>query len=94
MRDSTIREKMEKLLKKELRFLALRTRAELNLTQNKMGERYAMSGDSFSSIETGEYMCGSLTAILLLNDQRDPAKVLREIVEKLEKIREEEFLWI
>ncbi len=92
MAENVLREKMEKLLKRELRSLMLKTRAGLNLTQSKMGDRYVMSENSYSALENGEYMCGTLTTILLLKDQNDPGKVMSEITEKLEKLREEELL--
>lgn len=92
MTENVLREKMEKLLKRELRSLMLKTRAGLNLTQSKMGDRYVMSENSYSALENGEYMCGTLTTILLLKDQNDPGKVMSEITEKLEKLREEELL--
>ena len=92
MAENVLREKMEKLLKRELRSLMLKTRAGLNLTQSKMGDRYVMSENSYSALENGEYMCGTLTTIFLLRDQKDPGKVLDEITETLEKLREEELL--
>lgn len=92
MTENVLRDKMEKLIKRELRSLMLKTRADLELTQSKMGDRYVMSENSYSALETGEYMCGTLTTIFLLRDQKDPGKVLDEITEKLEKLREEELL--
>lgn len=92
MTENVLRDKMEKLLKRELRSLMLKTRADLELTQSKMGDRYVMSENSYSALENGEYMCGTLTTIFLLRDQKDPGKVLDEITEKLEKLREEELL--
>ena len=92
MTENVLRDKMEKLLKRELRSLMLKTRADLELTQSKMGDRYVMSENSYSALENGEYMCGTLTTIFLLRDQKDPGKVLDEITEKLEQIREEELL--
>ena len=92
MTENVLRDKMEQLLKKELRSLLLKTRADLVLTQSKMGDRYVMSENSYSALEKGEYMCGTLTAILLLQDQKEPSTALAEITEKLEKLREEELL--
>ena len=83
---------MEHALKKELREIAIQTRNRMNLTQEKMGDRYAMNGDSFRAIEAGEYMCSTLTAFLLLRDQEDRDRIFDEIGEKLEKIREEELI--
>lgn len=92
MKENVIREKMEAVLKTELRALALKTRDELNLTQEKMGDRYVMNGDSFGDIESGEYICGTLTEFLLLRDQKDRDKIFEEIGAKLDKIREEELV--
>ena len=44
----------------------------MHLTQNEMGKKLEMSESSYSDIETGKTMCGTLTAILLLNMQDDP----------------------
>lgn len=92
MSENVLRDRMEQELKKELRALVLRTRAKMNLTQNKMGDRYVMSDDSFADIESGENMCGTLTAFLLLRDQEDRDSVFDEIGAKLDKIRNEEEL--
>ena len=92
MKENVIRGKMEQVLKAELRTLALKTRAEMNLTQEKMGNRYVMSGDSFGDIESGENMCGALTEFLLLRDQEDLNRIFKEIGAKLDKIREEEMV--
>ena len=81
---------MEEILKEELRVLALRTRDRLKLTQNKMSERLVMSETSYSDIETGTYMCGTLTTILLLQEQDDPKEFLRRLKVKFEKMYEEE----
>ena len=67
-----MRHEKEELLKEELRVLAIRTRDRLHLTQREMGKRLEMSENSYSDIETGKTMCGTLTAILLLNMQENP----------------------
>ena len=92
LNENILRHNMEQLLKAELRTILLRTRAELGLTQNKMSDRYIMSEDSYYDLESGKYMCGTLTAILLLNDQANPKAILNEIAAKLEKLKEEELL--
>ena len=56
----------EKTLKEDLRVLAIRERERLGLTQRQMAERLMMSESSYSDIETGKAMCGTLTAVLLL----------------------------
>lgn len=94
MKDNVIRERMEEVLKAELRALALKTRDEMKLTQEKMGDRYAMNGDSFGDIESGEYMCGTLTEFLLLRDQKDRDRIFDEIGAKLDKIRREELVTV
>ena len=92
MSGNILRDKMERSLKAELRELAIQTRSRLNLTQEKMGERYAMNGDSFRAIEAGEYMCSTLTAFLLLRDQKDRDRIFDEIGEILDEIRREELI--
>ncbi len=83
---------MEGILKEELRVLALKTRYRLGLTQGRMAERLAMSETSYSDIETGIYMCGTLTTILLLQEQDDPNEFLRELKAKFEKLYEKELV--
>ena len=78
-----IRHQFEIILGVELRFLAIRTRARLSLTQKEMGERLHMSESSYSDIETGKSRCGALTAVLLLNMQESPEDSLKVIEAKL-----------
>lgn len=73
--------------------LHLKTRDEMKLTQ-EMEDRYAMNGDSFGDIESGEYMCGTLTEFLLLRDQKDRDRIFDEIGAKLDKIRREELVTV
>ena len=87
-----MREEMEKILKEELRVLALRTRARLGLKQSEMAEKLVMCDTSYSDIETGVYKCGTLTAILLLLEQPDSNDVLQTIKQKLSNIYQEEEL--
>ena len=77
-----MREEKEILLKQELRFLAIETRARLNLTQRRMSDLLDMSETSYSDIETGVYMCGTLTAVLLLMEHEDPKAYLSKLKEK------------
>lgn len=56
--------------------LALKTRDRLGLTQKAMSELLSMSENSYCDIENGTYMCGTLTAILLLSMQEYPNSVL------------------
>lgn len=70
---------MEKVLKREFRELALKTRDRLGLTQKAMSELLSMSENSYCDIESGTYMCGTLTAILLLSMQEDPNSILQHL---------------
>ena len=80
-----MRTEKESLLKDELRLLAIRTRDRLDLTQREMAERLEMSESSYSDIETGVYMCGTLTAMLLLLMQEDPQGFLQALDEAFAK---------
>lgn len=94
MSENILRDKMENYLKHRLRVLALKTRSDMGLTQRVMSERYIVAENSYSALETGEYMCGTLTTILLLADQKDLILTINEIMTDLEKIREEELMTI
>ena len=85
---------MNLLLKSELRSLILQTRSNMEVTQRIMSERYVMAESSYSLFEAGEYMCGTLTTVMLLADQPDPTATIKEIARKLEKLREEEMITI
>lgn len=81
---------MESFLKDELRILAIRTRNRLNLTQKEMAMRFEMSESSYSDIETGVFMCGTLTTMLLLSEQDDPKTYLEILRMKLDDHIEKE----
>lgn len=81
---------MKTILKSELRSLALKTREQLGLKQSEMAEALAMCDRSYSDIETGACMCGTLTAILLLLEQPDPNEILQGIKRKLDGIHTNE----
>ena len=83
-----MRHEKEVLLKNELRVLAIKTRERQNLTQKQMAQLLDMTENSYSDIEAGEYMCGTLTAILLLAEQEDPAAYLRELKAKFDELYE------
>ena len=85
-----MRQELEKILAKELRFLAIETRDRLNLTQKEMGKRLHMSESAYSDIETGRSSCGALTELLLLNMQDDPMDCLRKISMKYAEWYEKE----
>lgn len=85
LEEATMRTEKETLLKNELRSLAIRTRDRLDLTQREMAERLEMNENSYSDIETGVYMCGTLTAILLLLEQEDPHTFLLALDEAFAK---------
>lgn len=74
-----MRVEKEHLLKDELRLLAIKTRYELGITQKEMSKLLSMAEGSYSDIESGEYMCGTLTAILLISMQKDPSSFLEYI---------------
>lgn len=80
-----VRNIMEAFLKDELRVLAIKTRDRLQLTQKEMANKFEMSESSYSDIETGVFMCGTLTTMLLLSEQDDPKSVLDEFKVKLEE---------
>ncbi len=77
-----IRDDLEIILGEEFRFLAIKTRERLHLTQREMGDRLQMSESSYSDIERGVYKCSTLSAILLLNMQEDPIFTLNTVDEK------------
>lgn len=83
---------MESILKSELRILALQTRDNLGITQSAMAELLEMSDTSYSDIETGVYMCGTLTAMLLLMQQDDPNIFLDQLKKRFEELNEEVIL--
>ena len=76
---------METVLKREFRELALKTRDRLGLTQKAMSELLSMSEKSYCDIENGTFMCGTLTAILLLSMQDDPCLVLQDLHNQLDE---------
>ena len=80
-----MRNKLEALLKEELRALAIKTRDHLNLTQREMSERLEMSESSYSDIETVVSMCGTLTTTLLLSEQDDPKACLQSFKTKFKE---------
>ncbi len=77
--DIVMRHEKEEILKEELRVLAIVTRDRLHLKQREMACNLEMSESSYSDIETGKTMCGTLTAVLLLAMQDDPSKFLGHI---------------
>lgn len=85
-----MRNELETIIKDTFRVLALKARASHNLTQEQMAEALAMVPRSYTDIESGVHMCGTLTAILLLIDHPDPVSVLAELKEKFEKLYSEE----
>ncbi|MBE6534589.1 MAG: helix-turn-helix domain-containing protein [Ruminococcaceae bacterium] len=80
-----IRDNLSQILGEELRFLAIKTRERLNLTQKEMSEILQMSESSYSDIETGKNNCGALTAVLLLNIQENPKDFLEAVIEEFQK---------
>ena len=81
-----IRHDLKAILGEELRFLAIKTRERLNLTQKEMGERLQMSYSNYSDIETGQIdCCSTLTAILLLSMQDDPNIFINDVSIKFQR---------
>ncbi len=89
-----MRNKLEKMWGTELRFLAIRTRNHLSLTQREMSLLLVMSESSYSDIETGRTFCGMLTTILLLKMQEDPAEFLAETEQRVTEQIEREAEWL
>lgn len=83
-----MRSDFEKILKKELRDVVLKTRSRLNLTQEEMSELLSMSKNSYFDIESGDHMCGTLTTVLLLLEQDDPNTILKKIQREFEQLSE------
>lgn len=77
-----IRDDLETILGEEFRFLAIKTRERLHLTQREMSDRLQMSESSYSDIERGVYNCSTLSAVLLLNMQDDPICILNTVNKK------------
>ncbi len=80
-----MRQEFEKILGEEFRYLAIKTRGGLGLTQKEMGERLQMGESSYSDIETGRTSCGVLTAILLLSMQDNPKEFLDHLNMKFDQ---------
>ena len=85
-----IRDDLETILGEEFRFLAIRTRERLHITQREMSDRLQMSESSYSDIERGVYNCSTLSAVLLLNMQDDPICILNTVNEKFREWYERE----
>lgn len=85
-----MRHELEIILGEELRFLAIKTRERLGVTQREMGERLQMSESSYSDIETGRTKCSTLSAVLLLNMQDEPKSYLKRIEKRFSEWYERE----
>jgi len=83
-----MRNEMEAVLKEAFKELALKTRYERGLTQNKMSRALVMSERSYEDIERGKTGCGALTVVLLLMEIDDPILFLNVLKKKLEKAYE------
>lgn len=81
-----MRNEFEKIIKDTFRILALQTRDAHHLTQERMAEALVMVPRSYTDIESGVSMCGTLTALLLLMDQENPSIVLNDLKKKFEKL--------
>ena len=82
----------EKTLKEDLRVLAIRERERMGLTQRQMAERLMMSESSYSDIETGKAMCGTLTSVLLLAALEAPQLYLERLTTLLSESYEKAVL--
>lgn len=51
-----------------------------------MSELLFMNEKSYSDIETGVYMCGTLTCIILIMMQEDPNIFLQTIRQQIDKV--------
>lgn len=89
-----IREDLETILGEEFRFLAIKTRERLQLTQKEMSDRLQMSDSSYSDIERGINNPSALTAVLLLNMQEDPNFFLNTVNEKFQEWYEREMMTV
>ena len=87
-----IRDDLKIILGEEFRFLAIKTRERLHLTQREMSDKLQMSESSYSDIERGVYKCSALSVILLLNLQDDPICILNTVNEKFRKWYEREMM--
>ena len=82
------------ILGEEFRFLAIKTRERLHLTQREMGDRLQMSDSSYSDIERGVHNCSALTTVLLLSMQDDPNYFLNTVNEKFREWYEREMMTV
>ena len=89
-----IRDDLKIILGEEFRFLAIKTRERLHLTQREMGDRLQMSESSYSDIERGVYNPGALSVILLLNMQEDPNCFLNTVNGKFRDWYEREMVTV
>ena len=89
-----IRDDLKIILGEEFRFLAIKTRERLQLTQREMSDRLQMSDSSYSDIERGVHNPGALSAILLLNMQDDPNRFLNTVDEKFREWYEREMMTV
>ena len=81
-----MRQEFELILGEEIRYLAIETREQLDLTQKEMGERLQMGESSYSDIETGVTVCASaLTEALLLKMQKNPSIFLNRLAKRFEE---------
>lgn len=80
-----MRNEANTFLKNELRSLAIKTRARLKLTQKEMAVMLVMNESSYSKIETGKVMCGTLTAMILVSRQEYPDVFLQDLWDKLKE---------
>ncbi len=83
-----MRDDIEKFLKEYLRVVALKERERQELTQAQMAERLCMSPRSYAYIESGENLCGTLTALMLLIDCPARESILHDIEVKIQECKD------
>ena len=75
-----MREEYYDKLKRFFRIKLLLRREELNLTQEQMSENLNISLRNYANLESGKYLCGTLTLVLfLIYHCPDANKFLEEI---------------
>ena len=82
-----MREEFELILGSEIRFLTIKLREKMNLTQSQMAGYLELSERAYSDIETGVTCCPSaLTLVLLLKLTDNPLDFLDQVYLKLENL--------
>ena len=84
-----IREK--DVLREMMREQFLQTRGRLRLTQSEMAERLGISERSYSALDRGEYLCGTMTLLrFMIYCHNDPIQLLDKCRKEIEKKEEKQ----